>query len=162
MLRRWYWNWIGGPLFRASFHNWYGVRRTLLRLAGANVSASFRVRPSVRILSPWNLIAGSETAVGDRALLDCSHGVTLGDFVTISQYAALWSSDAPGAAAGPIRVGNDGWVSTDAFVYPGVEVGEGAILGARSVAATSLEPWTIYGGEPAKPLKKREKPVELR
>jgi putative colanic acid biosynthesis acetyltransferase WcaF len=38
---------------------------------------------------------------------------------------------------------------------PGVTFGEGAILGANSLAVKNLEPWTIYVGSPAKPIKKR-------
>lgn len=161
MLRRWYWNWIGSLLFRVSFHNWYGVRRVLLRLAGARVSSSFRARPTSLILDPWGLVAGRETAVGDRAVLDCTNGISLGDFVTISQHALLWTTSSPEVTGGPIRVENDGWVSTEAFVGPGVVVGEGAILGARSAARTSLAPWTIFGGDPASALKSRPRPREL-
>jgi putative colanic acid biosynthesis acetyltransferase WcaF len=47
------------------------------------------------------------------------------------------------------------WVAAEAFVGPGVTVGEGAVLGARGVAFKALEPWTVYAGNPAQPLKKR-------
>lgn|GEM_PF-6896010 len=161
MLRRWYWSLLGSLFFRVSFHNWYGVRRVLLGFAGARVSSSFRARPTCLIIHPWGLVAGRETAVGDRAVLDCTNGITLGDFVTISQHSVLWTTPSPDTRGGPIRVENDGWVSTDAFVGPGVVVGEGAVLGARAAARESLQPWTIYGGDPARALKAREKPRDL-
>ena len=44
---------------------------------------------------------------------------------------------------------------------PGVTFGEGAILGANSLALKSLEPWTIYVGSPAKPIKIRKKELIL-
>ena len=44
---------------------------------------------------------------------------------------------------------------------PGVTLGEGAILGANSLATKDLEPWTIYVGSPARPVKARKKEVIL-
>jgi putative colanic acid biosynthesis acetyltransferase WcaF len=55
----------------------------------------------------------------------------------------------------PIHVGDDAWICTDAFVGPKVTVGAGAILGARAVAMRSLEPWTIYAGNPAVAVRPR-------
>ena len=65
----------------------------------------------------------------------------------------------PGPA--PITIADDAWISTDAFVGPGVNVGAGAILGSKASTFHDLEPWTIYGGEPARPLRKRPLPKEL-
>jgi dTDP-4-amino-4,6-dideoxy-D-glucose acyltransferase len=42
-------------------------------------------------------------------------------------------------------------------VLPGVTLGEGSIVGANSLVTKDTEPWTIYAGSPAKPIKKREK-----
>ena len=58
----------------------------------------------------------------------------------------------------PITIDDHAWIAADAFVGPGIAVGEGAILGARGCAFKDLEPWTIYGGNPAKPIAPRQKP----
>ena len=42
-------------------------------------------------------------------------------------------------------------------VLPGVTLGEGCIVGANSLVIKDTEPWTIYAGSPARPIKKREK-----
>jgi galactoside O-acetyltransferase len=47
-------------------------------------------------------------------------------------------------------------------IMPNVKFGEGAILGANSLALTDLEPWMIYVGSPAKPVKKRDKKIILK
>ncbi|VTZ26248.1 putative glycose-acyl transferase (fragment) [Methylocella tundrae] len=59
----------------------------------------------------------------------------------------------------PIRICRYAWVASDAFVGPGVTVGEGAVLGARGVAFKSLEPWTVYGGNPARVIRKRRSAI---
>ena len=56
----------------------------------------------------------------------------------------------------PITIGPEAWVCADAFVGPGVTIGEGAILGARAVAMKDVNPWTIVVGKPARESKRRE------
>ena len=56
---------------------------------------------------------------------------------------------------GDTIIGNDVWIGMEAVIMPGVTVGDGAIIGARSVVVKDVEPYTIVGGNPAKPLKKR-------
>jgi putative colanic acid biosynthesis acetyltransferase WcaF len=55
----------------------------------------------------------------------------------------------------PIWIGENAWIAAEAFVGPGVAIGEGAVLGARSVAFTSVEPWGIYVGNPARKVRAR-------
>ena len=52
-------------------------------------------------------------------------------------------------------IGNDIWIGMDAVVMPGVTVGDGAIIGSRAVVVKDVAPYTIVGGNPAEPLKKR-------
>jgi putative colanic acid biosynthesis acetyltransferase WcaF len=54
-----------------------------------------------------------------------------------------------------ITIGARAWVAADAFVGPGVRIGDGAVLGARGCTFRNLEPWTVYIGNPAQPLRKR-------
>ena len=46
-------------------------------------------------------------------------------------------------------------VGANAVILPGVIIGEGAVVGANSLVTNDCEPWTIYVGSPAKPLRKR-------
>ena len=54
-----------------------------------------------------------------------------------------------GAPARPVRIGRNVWIGFDSCVLPGVTVGDGAIVGARSVVAADVEPFTIVAGNPA-------------
>jgi virginiamycin A acetyltransferase len=56
---------------------------------------------------------------------------------------------------GDIVVGNDVWIGEDATILPGVHIGDGAIIGMKSVVGSNVEPYTIVAGNPARPVRKR-------
>lgn len=56
---------------------------------------------------------------------------------------------------GDIVIGNDVWIGYEAVVLAGVTIGDGAIIGIRAVVTKNVPPYTIVGGVPAKPIKKR-------
>ncbi|MDP9374770.1 MAG: acyltransferase [Chloroflexota bacterium] len=57
-------------------------------------------------------------------------------------------------AARPIRIGSNVWIGFDACVLPGVTIGEGAIVGARSVVVEDVAPYTIVAGNPARAIRR--------
>ena len=56
---------------------------------------------------------------------------------------------------GDIIVGNDVWIGYDAVIMSGVKIGNGAIIGTRAVVTKNVPPYTIVGGIPAKPIRRR-------
>ena len=56
---------------------------------------------------------------------------------------------------GDIIIGNDVWIGFEAVILAGVMIGDGAIIGTRAVVTKDVPPYTIVGGVPAKPIKKR-------
>ncbi|GAB4162063.1 MAG: Vat family streptogramin A O-acetyltransferase [Winogradskyella sp.] len=56
---------------------------------------------------------------------------------------------------GDTIIGNDVWIGHDATIMPGVHIGDGAIIATKAVVTKDVEPYTIVGGNPAKPIKKR-------
>lgn len=56
---------------------------------------------------------------------------------------------------GDIVIGNDVWLGLDATIMPGIKIGDGAIIGAKSVVTHDVEPYTVVGGNPARVIKKR-------
>ena len=56
---------------------------------------------------------------------------------------------------GDIVIGNDVWIGYEAVVFAGVTIGDGAIIGTRAVVTKDVPPYTIVGGVPAKPIRKR-------
>ena len=63
---------------------------------------------------------------------------------------------------GDIVIGNDVWIGYEAVIMQGVHIGDGAVIGTRAVVTKDIPPYTIVGGVPAKPIKKRfdDKTVE--
>lgn len=56
---------------------------------------------------------------------------------------------------GDIVIGNDVWIGYEAVILAGVKIGDGAIIGTRSVVTKDVPSYTIVGGIPAKPIRKR-------
>lgn len=56
---------------------------------------------------------------------------------------------------GDIVIGNDVWIGYEAVIMAGVTIGDGAIVGTRAVVTKDVPPYTIVGGVPAKPIRKR-------
>lgn len=70
-----------------------------------------------------------------------------------------WERYTPALEDLPIKgdtiVGNDVWIGMEAMILPGIKIGDGAIIAARSVVSKNVEPYTIVGGNPAQPIRKR-------
>ena len=56
---------------------------------------------------------------------------------------------------GDTVIGNDVWIGYEAVIMPGVKIGDGAVIGTRAVVAKDVPPYTIVGGVPAKPIRRR-------
>lgn len=57
--------------------------------------------------------------------------------------------------AGDTVVGNDVWIGAEAMIMPGVKIGHGAVIGSRALVTRDVPPYTIVGGNPAKPIRTR-------
>lgn len=142
------------------FHGW---RAILLRLFGAHIGKGCHIYPGVRIWAPWNLTCGEGSGVAGGAILYSQGRITLGERVVVSQGAHLCAGthdfEAPGfpLVTAPITIGNDAWVAAEAFVHPGVHIGEGCVVGARAVVTKDLPPWMVCVGHPARPLRERKR-----
>ena len=56
---------------------------------------------------------------------------------------------------GDIVIGNDVWIGYEAVIMAGVDIGDGAIIGARAVVTKDVSPYTIFGGIPARKIRSR-------
>ena len=160
-LRRFGWTICWALLYRLSprpFHSW---RALLLRIFGAQMGPSCHFYPGSKVWAPWNLICGDQVTAGDGAEIYNPSPIRLGSHAILSQGAYLCGAthdfDDPAfpLLAYAMEIGPYAWICARASVSPGVNVGEGAVLGLASVATRDLEPWGVYAGVPAVKLKQR-------
>lgn len=137
------------------------LRPLILRLFGASVSLNCRIAGSAWIEMPWLLSMGAHSTLGPRAIIYNLGGVSIGEQTVISQGAHVCGGTHDHTDPTlplqrlPITIGSSVWICADAFVGPGVRVGDGAIVGARAVVGKDIEPWHIVAGNPASFVKKR-------
>ncbi|MGD9689232.1 MAG: putative colanic acid biosynthesis acetyltransferase [Phycisphaerales bacterium] len=161
-LARMAWGVVWLLLFRPSpafLHAW---RCMLLRLFGARVARGAHVYPSVRIWAPWNLALGEFACLGYHVDVYCVAPVRIGARTTVSQYSHLcaathdYTKPHYPLLTMPIEIGDDCWLAADTFVGPGVTIGTGAVIGARSTVLRDIPEWVVAAGHPAKVIKARE------
>jgi putative colanic acid biosynthesis acetyltransferase WcaF len=160
LLRRILWM-LARPLFRFSPRPCFGWRRFLLRCFGACVGRQVHIYNNATVYFPWNLAVGDWSAIGEHVFIYNLGPVKIGARVTLSLGARLCAGSHDHTRADlpllkpPITIGDQAWICADAFVGPGVTVGEGAVVGARAVAVKDVAPWTIVAGNPAREIAKR-------
>lgn len=152
---------VQATLFKLSPQIAYRWRAALLRLFGAHIGKGVIIRPSVTITYPWKLTLGDYSWVGDDAVLYTLGPISVGANSVISQksYLCTGSHDYASAhfniTAAPIVIGEKCWLATDVFVAPGVSIGDGTVVGARSSVFTSLQANMICRGSPAVAIRQR-------
>jgi putative colanic acid biosynthesis acetyltransferase WcaF len=160
-LRRYCWStvwvifckWTPNPM-----HKW---RTWFLRLFGAKIGASNFIYPTCKIWAPWLLETGEAVAIGPGAEIYNPGGIRIGHHTVISQHAFIcgathdYNSEAFTYIKKEIIMEPYVWIAAKAVMLPGIHCGEGSVLGAASLATSHLEPWTVYAGNPARPVKKR-------
>lgn len=138
-------------------------RNVVLRAFGAQLHATAIVHSKAIIWWPGHLVMERYASIGPGVVCYNVDTITICEFASVSQRSHLCtgSHDIQDSAfplvCRPIIIGSNAWVAAEAFVGPGVVMGEGAVLGARAVTAKSLQQWTIYVGNPAKPVGERRR-----
>ena len=150
------WQIVQATLFACSPQPLFGWRRFLLRCFGARIGARVLLRPSLRITYPWKVEIGDRAWIGDHAELYSLGPIRIGADAVLSQRSYFCAGshdyskpDFPISAA-PIEVGAEAWIATDVFIGPGVTIGRGAVIGARSSVFSDVEPYAVMMGNPAR------------
>jgi putative colanic acid biosynthesis acetyltransferase WcaF len=152
---------VQSTLFRLSPQFMYGWRLWLLRLFGATIGRGVLLRPSVDITYPWKVSIGDWSWIGDNVRLYSLGEIDIGENVVISQnsYLCTGTHDFGIATfdifAKPIVVESESWLAADVFVAPGVQIGHGVVVGARSTVLHDLPAMMVCYGNPARPVRPR-------
>jgi putative colanic acid biosynthesis acetyltransferase WcaF len=161
LCRRFVWQYLCQPVFWLTPGPFSRAKVLLLRIWGARVGSEVLIRSGVRVLMPWNLVIGDAVAIGTGANLYNFAEIRISDQVVISQNAFLctgthdYESPTMPLCSRPIFIGAYVWIAANAFVGPGVTVGEGGVIGAFSVVTGDTPAWTVMAGNPARRIKSR-------
>ncbi len=159
--RRIAWGLVERTLWRLPLPRAYGWRRWLLQRFGAELAASSRLRASTRVVHPWLLRMGEHSFLGDRVRVYNLGPVVLGDHSVVSQDVTLcagthdYTQPHLPLQRPPITIGSGVWVCAEAFVGPGVTIGDNAVVGARAVVTKDVPPGVVVAGNPARVVKER-------
>jgi putative colanic acid biosynthesis acetyltransferase WcaF len=133
----------------------------LLRLFGAKIGKGVHPYPSARIWGPWNLEMGDHSCLSEHVDCYCVDKIHIDAYSTVSQYSFLctashdYTEPSMPLVKAPISIGERAWVTADVFIAPGVMIGDGAVITARSSVFSDIEPWVVATGNPAKPMRPR-------
>jgi putative colanic acid biosynthesis acetyltransferase WcaF len=159
--RRILWNLVRRTVFRWGLPRAFGWRRWLLRRFGAKVGDTAFVRKSAWIWHPWLFEIGEHSTLADGVVIYNLGRVSIGDHTVLSQDVYVCAGthdytkpDLP-LLKPPIRIGDGVWIAAQAFVGPGVTIGDNSVVGARSVVMKDVPPGVVVAGNPARVIKQR-------
>lgn len=144
-------SWIPG-----SFH-----RVALLKMFGARIGRGVVIKPGVRIKFPWKLTVGDHSWLGESCWIDNLDEVTIGSHCCLSQGTYLctgnhdWQAETFDLITRPVVIEDRVWIAACCLVSPGVVIKSGSIITLGSVVVTDTEADTVYSGNPARVVKKR-------
>jgi len=136
------------------------LRVALLRAFGARVGEGVVVRSHANVTFPWRFSVGDHVWIGEEVVILSLAQVTLESNVCISQRAFLCTGSHDFRAPNfdlitkPIIVRGGSWVAAQAFIAPGVEIGEGSMVAAGSVVVEDVPAKTLVRGNPAVVVKR--------
>jgi putative colanic acid biosynthesis acetyltransferase WcaF len=147
-----------------------GARMALYAAAGVRMDdrRSTLIMLHTEVHDARQVSLGRGTTIGRNCLLDARGGITVGADVNISSFTLLITGthDVQDPAFrdhyAPIVIGERAWVATRATVLGGVTIGEGAVVAAGAVVTRDVDPYTMVGGIPARPIGERTRELDYR
>jgi putative colanic acid biosynthesis acetyltransferase WcaF len=155
------WYCVNACYFKSSFPI-NSIKIFWLRLFGAKIGKGVVVKPGVNIKYPWRLKVGNHVWIGEKVWIDNLGDVEIEDNVCISQGAFLlcgnhdYKRSTFDLVVKDITLKKGAWIGAKCTVCPGVTAGSHSVLTVGSIATSNLEENTIYQGNPATALRKRE------
>ncbi len=165
---------VSGMPFKSVGHDvMIHERVTLVGIENISIGSHARIDPDVILLATGFLSIGCYTHIAAGVFIAAKAGFEMKNFANIAHGARIYTinddysgehlmgptipAELLGLNSGAVLMEEHANVGAGAIVLPGVTLAEGSVLGALSLLSTSTEPWTIYGGVPAKPIRKRRR-----
>lgn len=148
-------------LFAMSPQFFYGWRRFLLRSFGAKIGKNVLIRSTAKFTYPWKVEIGDNSWIGEETIFYSLDEIKIGKNVAVAHGVYFntglhdYSKDNFTILSNKIIVEDECWITNDVYIAPGVSIGKGTVVGARSNVFKDLPEGYICYGSPAKPIKKR-------
>jgi acetyltransferase-like isoleucine patch superfamily enzyme len=145
----------------------YYVHDHIASRARMKVIGNPRIHPTASIRCGENITLGRNAHINQYCCVWASKNsrIVLGDNLLMGPGVKIFSSNHRAALGSPMNaqpfvekdivIGDDVWLGANSVVVAGVTIGEGAIVAAGSVVTKDVPTYTIVGGIPARPLKRR-------
>lgn len=140
---------------------WLGDHSTIDDFVFLNAGQRTRIGRYVHIACHVSIIGGGELEMGDYSVIATGARIlTATDtFREGSRMSTRLPDEYRNVFRAKVTIEPDAFVGANAVVMPGVTISEGAVAAAGAVVTGDLEPWTVYVGSPARPLKARPRPT---
>ena len=145
-----------------------GYNNNLLKI---NLGKHVNFEPNITIQGSGNLKIGDWVSIGEQTIIGCSSEIDIGFATIIASNVSIRDTDhkyddlsqtisSQGITTEKVTIGEDVWIGANAIITKGVTIGDGSIIAAGAVVTKDVPPYSIYGGVPAKLIKKRKKDDE--
>lgn len=140
----------------------HGIRRFFYNIAGMKIGKGSTIHMGARFYNPANISIGTDTIVGENAVLDGREKLTIGNHVAISSEVMIYNAEHAihsehfHPIVAPVVIEDYVFVGPRAILLPGILIGKGAVIAAGAVVTKSVSPFHIVGGVPAKTIGERQ------
>jgi putative colanic acid biosynthesis acetyltransferase WcaF len=152
---------VQDTLFAWSPQFLYGWRRFLLRVFGAKIGKGVLIRSTVKITYPWNVEIGDHSWIGENNVLYSLGKITIGKNVALAHQVYIntgghnYKKVTFDIFSKNVVIEDECWLTNDVYVAPGITIGKGSIIAARSSVLKNIAQGKIYAGTPAVEIKNR-------
>lgn len=136
-------------------------RRFFYRVFGMKIGKGSTIHMALSVYNPSGIEIGSDTIVGEWAVLDGRDKLIIGNHVDIATGVMIYNSEHDindekfKATTSPIEIEDYVFIGPRAIILPGVKIGKGAVVGAGAVVTKDVADFKIVGGVPAKEIGER-------
>ncbi|MCO8121616.1 acyltransferase [Stieleria sp. TO1_6] len=132
----------------------------------ASIGDGCRLRGTSLITAPDRLWLGDNVHIGDNSTLRAEGGLQIDSHAHLARNVVIYTINHnyegtripydETVVAKPVKIGIAAWIGINVIILPGVEIGEGAIIGAGSVVTHSIPALSIAAGNPCRVVKQRD------
>lgn len=142
------------------------ARYILLKKYFKHCGKNVMIHPGVYFRGIHEISVGNNVGIGNNSFIQASGGLEIGDNASLGPGVKIWTQNHKFEKTGPVNdrdyeykkviISKDVWIGANAFIMPGAEIGEGAIISACSVVGgKKIPPYSIVGGHPARVIGQR-------